>query len=90
MPAAAPGLAGNPSPIEVLFFNSRASNVGWSNWSRLLASILSTASSGVIIPSSTRSQAILIAAWAVLLPFLVCKKYNLPSSIVNSISCISL
>ena len=90
LPAAAPGLAGSPSPILFASFKDFTSNVGWSNWSKLLASILKTASSFVIIPSSTKSHAILIAAWAVLLPFLVCKKYSLPSSIVNSISCISL
>ncbi len=78
-PAAAPGEAGNPSPNTSPFFNDSASNIGCSNWSSALASILITASSSLIMPSSTKSQAICKAACAVLLPFLVCKKYNFPS-----------
>ena len=90
LPAAAPGDAGSASPITSPALSASVSNIGCNNWSKDLASILITASLGVIIPSSTRSHAIWIAACAVLLPLRVCKKYNLPSSIVNSISCVSL
>ena len=89
LPAAAPGDAGSACPITWPAFNASASKVGCNNWSKDLASIRSTASSGVILPSSTRSQAICSAAGAVLLPLRVCKKNSLPSSMVNSISCIS-
>ena len=89
LPAAAPGDAGSALPITSPAFSASGTKVGCSSWSNDLASILHTASSGVIIPSSTKSQAIWIAAGAVLLPLRVCKKYSLPSSMVNSISCIS-
>ena len=90
LPAAAPGDAGRASPITSPAFKLSLSNVGCNNWSKDLASILKTASFSSIIPSSTKSQAMFIAAGAVLFPFLVCKKYNFPSWIVNSMSCISL
>ena len=90
LPQAAPGEAPSPLPIGVAAFNAAESNCGWSSVSRFLGSIIATASFSVLIPSSTRSHAILRAAWAVLLPFLVCSMYNLPCSTVNSISCISL
>ena len=89
LPAAAPGEAGSASPITSPAFKASVSNVGCSTWSSDFASILSTASCGVIFPSSTKSHAIRIAACAVRLPLRVCKKYSFPSSMVNSISCIS-
>ena len=90
LPVPAPGDAGLPVATGVCAFNSFASNVGNNKSFNDFGSTLKTASSGVIIPSSTKSQAIFNAAAAVLLPLRVCKKYNLPSSTVNSISCISL
>ena len=90
LPQAAPGDAPSPLPAGVAFLSAVTSNWGWRSVSRLRGSIMSTASSSVRIPSSTRSHAILRAAWAVLLPFLVWSIYSLPCSTVNSISCISL
>ena len=89
LPAAAPGEAGRASPISIPSFRASSLNVGCNNWSKLLASILNSASFSVIIFSSIKSHAIFMAALAVLFPFLVCNIYNFPSSIVNSISCIS-
>ena len=89
LPVPAPGPAARPLAIGFAFFNSFLSNSGSNNLSKVVASILKTASSFVINPSSTKSQAIFNAAAGVLLPLRVCKKYNLPSSTVNSISCIS-
>ena len=90
LPQAAPGEAPRPLPIGVAAFRAAASNCGWRRVSRLRGSIIATASSSVLIPSSTRSQAILRAAWAVLLPLRVWSIYSLPCSTVNSISCMSL
>ena len=90
LPHAAPGEAARAFASGSAFFSASASNCGCSRVSRLRGSIMATASSGVLMPSSTRSQAIFNAAWAVLLPFLVCSMYSLPCSTVNSISCISL
>ena len=71
LPQAAPGEAPRPLPIGVAALSAFASNWGWRSVSRLRGSIIATASSSVLMPSSTRSQAIFRAAWAVLLPFLV-------------------
>ena len=89
-PQAAPGEAPNALPTGSASLRAFGSNPGWSNVSRLRGSIIATASFSVLIPSSTKSQAILIDAWAVLFPLRVWSIYNLPCSTVNSISCISL
>ena len=89
LPVPAPGPAGNPLVIGLCFAKSSLSKFGSNNLSNETGSILKTASSSLINPSSTMSQAIFNAAAGVLLPLRVCKKYNLPSSTVNSISCIS-
>ena len=90
LPQAAPGDAPRPLPIGVAAFSAAASNCGWSNVSRLRGSIIATASSSVLMPSSTRSHAIFRAACAVLFPLRVWSMYSLPCSTVNSMSCISL
>ena len=90
LPQAAPGDAPSAFAIGVAAFSAAASNCGWRSVSRFLGSIIATASSSVLIPSSTRSQAILRAAWAVLLPLRVWSMNSLPCSTVNSMSCISL
>ena len=69
---AAPGEAARPVPTTLAFLSAAASNVGCSRESRLFGSIMATASFSVIMPSSTRSQAIFIAAAAVRLPLRVC------------------
>ena len=69
--SAAPGDAGSPLPRAFAAFSAAWSNAGCSSWSSCLGSTLSRASSVVIRPSSTISTAILRAAFAVLLPFLV-------------------
>lgn len=56
------GEAPRPLPIGVAALSAFASNWGWRRVSRFLGSIIRTASSSVLIPSSTRSQAILRAA----------------------------
>ncbi len=92
VPAAAPGDAAIPVPTTFClsaFLSASASKVGCNNISKDFASICINASCSVIIRSSIKSQAILIAAAAVLLPLRVCNIYNFLSSIVNSISCIS-
>jgi len=71
LPQAAPGEAPSALPIGVAAFNAAASNCGCNNVSRLRGSIIATASSSVLIPSSTKSQAIFKAACAVLLPLRV-------------------
>ena len=72
LPEADPGDAARPEPRGTAAFKASGSNCGWSRVSSCLGSILKTASSSVIMPSSTMSQAILRAAWAVRFPFLVC------------------
>ena len=89
-PQAAPGEAGNPLAIALVFLSDVASNVGCRSESNCFGSTFKIASSLLNIPSETKSTAIFKAAWAVLLPFVVCKKNNFPSTMVNSISCISL
>ena len=90
LPQAAPGEAPKPLPAGVAAFKAAASNCGCKSVSRLRGSIIATASSSVLIPSSTKSQAICKAACAVLLPLRVWSIKSLPCSTVNSISCISL
>ena len=89
-PVPAPGDAGNPFAIDFASFNFLASKFGCNSCSNCFGSTFKTASSLVINPSFSISTAIFKAAFAVLFPFLVCRIYNLPCSIVNSISCISL
>jgi len=89
LPQAAPGEAASPLPTGVEFLSATASNCGWRSVSRLRGSIMSTASSSVLIPSSTRSHAILRAARAVRLPLLVWSMKSFWFSIVNSMSCMS-
>ena len=72
LPHAAPGDAPSALAIGVAAFKAAASNCGWRSVSKLRGSIMTTASSSVLIPSSTRSHAILRAACAVLLPLRVC------------------
>ena len=72
LPQAAPGDAPRPFPSGVAAFNAAASNCGCNNVSKLRGSIINTASSSVLCPSSTRSQAIFNAAGAVLLPLRHC------------------
>ena len=87
-PLAAPGEAGNPEAI--IFLSTFSSNVGCSKVSRVFGSILRIASFFEINFSFTISTAILIAAFAVRFPDLVCNIQSLLFSTVNSISCISL
>ena len=89
-PTAAPGEAGSPFAIASASCFATLSNWGCNNWSKAFGSTLNNACSFVINFSSTISTAILTAAAAVLFPVLVCRKNNLPSCIVNSISCMSL
>ena len=89
-PVAAPGDAANPCAICLAFFNFSLSKFGCNNCSNCLGSTLKTASLSSINPSFTKSTATCKAACAVLFPFLVCKIYKFPCSIVNSKSCISL
>ncbi len=88
-PQAAPGDAARPLPITFAFLSATASNCGWRRVSRLRGSIMSTASSSVRMPSSTRSHAILSAALAVRLPLRVWSMKSFLFSMVNSISCMS-
>ena len=89
LPQAAPGLAPRPLPIGFALASASASNCGWSRVSRLRGSIIRTACFSSIMPSSTRSHAILSAACAVRLPLRVWSMKSLPFSTVNSMSCIS-
>ena len=89
-PQAAPGEAGRPLPMGEAFLSAAVSNWGWSKESSCLGSTRRTASSSLIMPSSTRSTAIFRAAAAVRLPLRVWSIKSLPSSMVNSISCMSL
>ncbi len=87
VPTAAPGEAGRPvaSAVTVLF----GSMVGCSSWSSWAGSIRCSASSLVISPSATMSEAVLIAAAAVRFPVRVCSMNSSPFSMVNSMSCMS-
>ena len=88
LPTAAPGLAARP--LAITFFSALGSICGCRSVSIFSGVTRITASSFEIKPSSTISTAMRTAAAAVLLPFLVCRRYSLPFSMVNSISCISL
>ena len=87
-PTAAPGEAGKP--VAITCFLAFGSSIGCNNWSNWSAPTRMIASSWVTKPSSTISTAIRTAAAAVLLPLRHCSIHNLPCSMVNSISCISL
>ena len=88
VPQAAPGEAFNP--LLRMVFLAEGSICLWSNWLMALGSTKHKAWSLSMIPSLYKSTAIFTAALAVLLPFLHCKRYNFPSWMVNSISCMSL
>ena len=90
LPHAAPGDAANPLPNTRAVTKSFLSNCGCNNASNCLGSTRITASFSVKRPSSTISTAIFKAAAAVRFPLRVWSMNNFPSSIVNSISCISL
>ncbi len=87
LPVAAPGEAG--SPFAITFFLAFGSKVGCKSVSKIFGSIRNKASSLVINFSPTISTAILIEAFAVLFPDLVCNIQSFLFSMVNSISCIS-
>ena len=70
-PEAAPGLAGKPVAIGSISCKASNLNCGCNSPSIISRSKLSMASFLLIIPSLTKSLAILTAAWAVLLPALV-------------------
>ena len=90
LPTAAPGEAGNPLPKTVAVLVASGSSCLCNNWSSCAGSTLNTACFSSIKPSFAISTAILTAAAAVLLPLLVCSIHNLPSSMVNSMSCMSV
>ena len=71
-PQAAPGDAARAIAIGLAFLSAITSNCGCKRASSCLGSIMHTASFSLIIPSSTKSQAILRAAAAVRLPLRVC------------------
>ena len=71
LPLAAPGDAGSASPITVAFFTESALKVGCKSASSCFGSSIKSAVFSSIMPSATRSTAILRAAFAVLFPFLV-------------------
>jgi len=62
LPQAAPGDAPSALATGVAALRAAASNCGCNNVSKFLGSIIATASSSVLMPSSTRSQAIFKAA----------------------------
>jgi hypothetical protein len=84
LPTAAPGEAFIPLAI----FFVLPDRLNWGNISCASCAPVtrSSASSGVIIPSSTRFAAIWKAAAAVRLPTRVCSIHSLPRSMVNSMS----
>ena len=88
VPQAAPGEAFKP--LLRSFFSALGSICLCKSWLIPTGSTNNKAWSLSIIPSLYKSTAILTPALAVLLPFLHCKRYNFPSWMVNSISCISL
>ena len=88
-PVPAPGEAGRPWITASCFLRSASSKVGWSKSLSCFGSTRRTASFSSMRPSSTKSQAILRAALAVLLPLRAWRKKSLPFSMVYSISCIS-
>ena len=87
-PFAAPGDAA--TPVARTENSACGSNVGCSSASRFSASIVAIASAFVSRPSLTASTANRTAAWAGRFALRVCSMYRRPSSIVNSVSCMSL
>ncbi len=86
-PQAAPGDAGRARVSK--FFSACGSSLACSNWSSDCGSMCIIASSCVICPQSSISQAMRIAACAVRLPARVCNRNRRFFSTVNSISCMS-
>ncbi len=93
LPEAAPGAAGRPWPMSLpsasAAFRAFGSKEPWRRVSRFLGSMARSAFSLVVLPSLTRSTAILMAARAVRLPLRHWSMKSLPSSMVNSMSCMS-
>ncbi len=89
LPAAAPGDAGSARAIGVAALSAAWSNCGCSSASSERGSIIATAFFSSIMPSSTRSHAILSAAAGVRLPLRVWSMYSFSFSTVNSMSCMS-
>ena len=87
-PFAAPGDAA--TPLARTAYSTVGSNVGCSSASSFSQSIVAIASDFVSRPSSTTSQAKRTTACAGRLALRVCSMYRRPSSIVNSVSCMSL
>ena len=71
LPQAAPGEAARAEATGLAAFRASGSNWGWSRASSCLGSSISRASCSVFMPSSIRSQAILMAAAGVRLPLRV-------------------
>ena len=88
-PHPAPGLAGRPCAITLAFCKATLSNTGWSNSSSLLGSQRNIAVFSSMIPSCSKSMAILTIAAPVRLPLRVCRNQSFPSCTVNSMSCMS-
>ena len=86
-PHAAPGEAF--SPFAAGSSSASGSIRGCSSWSSDVGSMRATASSRVISPSSTIETAALSAAAAVRFALRVWRRKSLPSSTVNSMSCMS-
>jgi hypothetical protein len=86
-PLAAPGEAGTPCASTAI--SACGSNVGCRSASSLEASIVISARSRVSRPSATASAAKRTAACAGRFALRVCSMYRRPSSIVNSVSCMS-
>ena len=63
--------------------------VGCSNWSSADGSMRISASSREMMPSAAMSTAMRMAEFRVRLPVRVCSIHSLPSSMVNSMSCMS-
>ena len=88
-PDAAPGPAGSPWATGSVAINAWGSKTGTSKESIDSAGTFNNAVRSSIKPSCCISTAMRTAAWPVRFPFLVCSRYNLPCSIVNSKSCMS-
>mmetsp|Transcript_29085 Transcript_29085/g.81398 ORF Transcript_29085/g.81398 Transcript_29085/m.81398 type:complete len:301 (+) Transcript_29085:1433-2335(+) len=93
-PTAAPGLAASPvpktRPSSRYALSSAPLNWGSSSWARSLGVTMSSDAPLSTRPSWTRSKATLTAARPVRFPLRVCSIQSLPSSMVNSMSCMSL
>ncbi len=86
-PDAAPGEAGRP--VATTLRSALGSMVGCSSWSSAAGSTRRIACSREISPSLAMSTAMRSEALAVRLPVRVCSIHSVPSSTVNSMSCIS-